>query len=113
VVFAGKDGTPCLNFEPFADRRGERRPFLAMGEHAPHTRGEIGRERELAAVIRRDHGRRVVRLRGERLRFGEALEAENVTREEKGVAGGELVDEIFLDLTEITPAHRAKGLAPS
>jgi hypothetical protein len=56
-----------------------------IGEHAAHLIGEIGRQRKLAAGIDR-HRRPARRVGDEALGLADALEAQHLAGEQKGVA---------------------------
>ena len=51
LVGAGHDRDLALNAQPVRDLIRKPRPMAPVGKQPPHALGEIGRERELAAVI--------------------------------------------------------------
>ena len=76
-----------------------------VGKQPPHAVGEIGRERELASVIGRHLGLWRVAAGDDGVGLAQAFEAQHFARKHETVAGHELLDEIFLDLSE----HAAGG----
>ena len=69
-----------------------------------HPFGEIGRERKLAAFVGGHLGLGRMGAGDDGVDLAQALEAQHLAGEHEGVAGGELLDEIFLDLAEHAPA---------
>jgi hypothetical protein len=98
-----------LQAEPFADRRGQRRPMPRIGQHAAHPLGQMRRQRELAAGVgwNLGLGGRCCGIPAPRSPAG--LEAHNLAGEGEGVADGELLDEGFLQLTQHELATRTAG----
>ena len=105
LVGTGHDRECRLQPEPVRDLVGEARPGGGLGQQMAHAVGEIGREREFAAVIGRHLGLGRMRARDDGVGLAQALEAQHLAGEDEGVAGRELLDEIFLDLAEHAAAH--------
>ena len=85
--------------------------MCGLGQQLAHPLGEIGRERELAAFIGRHLGLGRMRAGDDGVGLAQALEAQHLAGEDEGVAGAELLDEIFLDLAEHAARRRACSTA--
>ena len=95
-------GSPAIR----APASGSARQCAAVGEDRAHAGGEIGRERELAALVGRH-----LRIGGGRARdiglvLDQRLVFQDFAGEDEGVARRQRLDEIFLDLAEQPPAAR-------
>ena len=100
-----------LDAQPVGHLLGKRLPAAGVGEHAAHLVGEIGRQRKLAAGIDRHLGIDARRVGDEALALADALEAQHLAGEEKGVAGRQRLQEILLDLAQQRPAARRRAAA--
>ena len=95
-----------LQRQPFAHLIGQARPRVLIGQQSAHARGEIGRERKLAARVGRHLGVGIVGARDIDLILDQRLVAHDLAAEHEGVAGHQSLDEILLDLAEQPPAAR-------
>ncbi len=100
LVAPGNDRALLLLRQPIGDRRRQPAPRVIVGEHGAHARGEMRRQRKLAAVVARDHGIAGAGAGDERLGLAHALEAQHLAGEHERVAGAKLLDEIFVDLAQ-------------
>ncbi len=103
---AGHLRAPILDFQPLADLRRQFAPGARIGDDLAHPRGEIGREREFAALIGGDLGVFRGRARHIDLVLDQRLVFEHLAGEHEGVARHHGLDEIFLDLAEQPAAAR-------
>src|SRR5947209_7186927 len=91
---------PLLDAEPFADRHREISPCPRIGQHFAHAPREKCRKWKLAPHVGR-HMRFGIVAQGNVSRsIPYAAKLEHLACKHKGVAGNELLDKIFLKLTE-------------
>ena len=103
LVAPGNDRALALQLEPVGDGRRQPAPRVIVGQHGAHALGEMRRQRELAAVVAGDDGVARAGAGDERLVLAHAFEAQHLAGEHEGVAGAQLLDEVFVDL-----AHDAR-----
>ncbi len=99
-----QDGAPALQAQPVTGLRRQARMLPRIGQDRAHLVGQEGGERELAALIAGDAGFRPRRAHDDGGGFLHRLEAHDLAREDEGVTGTELLDEILLDLAQVPPA---------
>ena len=87
-----------LQLEPIGDGRRQPAPFVVVGEHGAHALGEMRRQRELAAVVAGDDGIARGGAGNEGFVLAHPLEAQHLAGEHEGIAGAQLLDEVFVDL---------------
>ena len=105
----GTQRAPLLDVQPFAHLVGQVAPLLRLGQDAAHAVGEIGRERELAALIGRHLGIVGVGARDVDLVLDQRLVFQDFAGEHEGVARRQRLDEILLDLAEHAAAARDRA----
>ncbi len=81
-------------------------PLARVGEHGAHALGQMRRERELAAFVGGDGRVGIVCAGDEGVGVLQPLEAQHLAGEDEGVAGPELLDEVFLELAQHAAADQ-------
>ena len=99
-----QSGLQLLQAKPLADRNRQCTPALRIVHQIAHPRGQIGRQGELAAIPAGHFGRIGGRPANQAFADGDAFEAQDLTGEQEGVAGTQLIGEPLLHLAELPAA---------